>query len=112
MAGKTSKKPAKVAKKAAVKSSDDLSASKRIDKKIADLADWIVERLAAIRKLIGEGIVAPVIRGELICHGRFLQTGGRSDNVIVVWDGPGLAATSADLRMIALIAASRKRFSL
>ena len=56
MAGKTSKKPAKVAKKAAVKSSDDLSASKRIDKKIPDLADWIVERLAAIRGSSAESV--------------------------------------------------------
>ncbi len=39
MAGNTSKKSAKVAKKAAAKSPDDLSASKRIDKKIADLGD-------------------------------------------------------------------------
>jgi len=69
IAGKTSKKSAKVAKKAAAKrvaakaakprkavakSSDDMSASKRIDKKIADLGDWRGERLAEIRKLIHE----------------------------------------------------------
>jgi hypothetical protein len=69
MAGKTSQKSAKVAKKAAAKrldataakprkavtkSSDDVSASKRIDKKIADLSDWRGERLAEIRKLIHE----------------------------------------------------------
>jgi hypothetical protein len=69
MAGKTSKKSAKVAKKAAAKqvaakaakprkavakSSDDMSASKRIDKKIADLGDWRGERLAEIRALIHE----------------------------------------------------------
>lgn len=64
---KTAKK--KVAKKAAAKrvaakaakprnavakSSDPMSASKRIDKKIADLGDWRGERLAEIRKLIHE----------------------------------------------------------
>jgi hypothetical protein len=69
MAGKTSKKSAKVAKKAAAKrvaanaakprkavatSSDHMSASKRIDKKIADLSDWRGERLAEIRTLIHE----------------------------------------------------------
>ena len=54
MAGKTSKKSAKVAKKAAAKSSDHMSASKRIDKKIADLSDWRGERLADIRTLIHE----------------------------------------------------------
>jgi hypothetical protein len=69
MAGKTSKKSAKVAKKAAAKrvaakaakphkavakSSDAMSASKCIDKKIADLGDWRGERLAEIRKLIHE----------------------------------------------------------
>ena len=82
MAGKTSKKSAKVAKKAAAKppraksarrgprtrvaakaakprkavatSSDHMSASKRIDKKIADLGDWRGERLAEIRTLIHE----------------------------------------------------------
>jgi len=67
MAGKTSKKSAKVAKEAAAKrvaakaakprkavakSSDHMSASKRIDKKIADLGDWRGEWLAEIRKLI------------------------------------------------------------
>jgi hypothetical protein len=54
MAGKTSKKSAKVAKKAAAKSSDQMSASKRIDKLIADLGDWRGERLAEIRTLIHE----------------------------------------------------------
>ena len=52
MAGKTSKKSAKVAKK--FESSADSSASKRIDKKIADLGDWRGERLAEIRTLIHE----------------------------------------------------------
>ena len=67
MASKTSKKPAKVAKKAAArrvaakaakprnavaKSSDHMSASDRIDEKIADLSDWRGERLAEIRMLI------------------------------------------------------------
>ncbi len=69
MAGKTSKKSAKVAKKAAAKrvaakaakprkavakSSDPMGASKRIEKKIADLGDWRGERLAEIRKVIHE----------------------------------------------------------
>lgn len=69
MAGKTSKKSAKVAKKAAAKrvaakaakpgkavakSSAHMSASKRIDKTIADLSDWRGERLAEIRRLIHE----------------------------------------------------------
>ncbi len=69
MAGKTSTKSAKVAKKAAAKrvaakaakprkavakSSDHMSASKRIDKKIADLGDWRGERLAELRTLIHE----------------------------------------------------------
>ena len=69
MANKTSKKSAKVAKKAAAKrvaakavkprkavakSSDPMSASKRIDKMIADIGDWRGERLAEIRKLIHE----------------------------------------------------------
>ena len=67
MAKTTSKKSAKVAKKAATKrvaakaakprkavakSSAHMSASKRIDKKIGDLGDWRGERLAEIRKLI------------------------------------------------------------
>jgi hypothetical protein len=67
MAGTTSKKSTKVAKKAAAmrvaakaakprkavaKSSDPLTASKRIDKRIADLGDWRGERLAEIRRLI------------------------------------------------------------
>ena len=65
----TSKKSAKVARKAAVrrvgakvakprkavaKPSAQMSASKRIDKKIADLGDWRGERLAEIRTLIHE----------------------------------------------------------
>ena len=54
MAGKTPQKSAKVAKKADAKSSDDLSVSERIDKKIADLGDWRGERLAEICKLIHE----------------------------------------------------------
>src|SRR5687768_1899034 len=69
MAGKTSKKLAKVAKKAAAKrvaakaakprkavakSSAHMSASKRIDKKIADLGDWRGETLAEIRAIIHE----------------------------------------------------------
>jgi hypothetical protein len=69
MAGKTSKKSAKLAKKAAARrvaakaakprkavatSSADMSASKRIDKRIADLGDWRGERLAEIRTLIHE----------------------------------------------------------
>ena len=69
MAGKTSKKPAKVAKKTAAKrvaakaakppeavatSADHMSPSKRIDKSIADLGDWRGERLAEIRTLIHE----------------------------------------------------------
>jgi len=69
MAGKTSKKSAKVAKKAAAKrvaakaatpreavatSSAHISASKRIDKKIADSGDCRGARLAEIRKLIHE----------------------------------------------------------
>ncbi len=53
------KKPVKVAKtarprKAAATSSDRMSASKRIDKKIADLGDWRGERLAELRALIHE----------------------------------------------------------
>ena len=69
MAGKTSKKSAKVAKEAAAKrvaakaakprkavatSSDHVRASTRIDKKIADLGDWRGKRLAEIRTLIHE----------------------------------------------------------
>ena len=69
MAGKTSKKSAKVAQKAAAKrvaakaakprkavakSSDHRSASERIDKKIADLGDWRGAKLAEIRTLIHE----------------------------------------------------------
>jgi len=67
--GDTSKKPAKVTKKAAARrvavkaveprkavarSSANVSASERIDKKIADLGDWRGERLAQIRRLIHE----------------------------------------------------------
>ena len=40
--------------KAVSKSSDDLSASERIDKCIADMGDWRDARLAEIRKLIHE----------------------------------------------------------
>ena len=69
MANKTSIKSTKVAKKAAAKrvaakaakprkavatSSDHMSASKRIDKRIADLGDWRGEKLAEIRRLIHE----------------------------------------------------------
>jgi hypothetical protein len=69
MAGKTSKKSPKVAKKAAAKrvaakaakprkvvatSSAPMSASERIDKRIADLGDWRGEKLAEIRTLIHE----------------------------------------------------------
>jgi hypothetical protein len=69
MAGKTSKKSAKVAKKAAAKrvaakaakprksaakSSDDTGASKRIDELIAFVGDWRGEWLAEIRRLIHE----------------------------------------------------------
>lgn len=69
MAGKTPGKSAKVAKnaaarrvaakaaaprKAAATSSTPLSASTRIDRKIADLGDWRGERLAEIRTLIHE----------------------------------------------------------
>ena len=69
MAGKTFEKSAKVAKKsaakrvaakaakprkAAAKSPDQMSASKRIHKKIADLSDWRGDRLAQIRTLIHE----------------------------------------------------------
>jgi hypothetical protein len=66
MGGRTSKESAHVARKTAVKrvvakakprkavarSSDPMSASKRIDRMIADLGDWRGERLAAIRKLV------------------------------------------------------------
>jgi hypothetical protein len=69
MPGKTSTKSAKVAKKAAARrvaakaatprkaiatSSAHMSASERIDKRIADLGDWRGERLAEIRALIHE----------------------------------------------------------
>ena len=69
MPAKTSKKSPKPAKKTAGKrvaakaakprkvaatSSDQMSASKRIDKAIADLGDWRGERLAEIRALIHE----------------------------------------------------------
>ena len=69
MAGKTSGKSAKVARNAAARqvaakaatprtaaatSSAPLSASKRIDRKIASLGDWRGERLAEIRTLIHE----------------------------------------------------------
>ena len=58
MPGKTSTKSATVAKKAATPrkaaatSSDHMSASRRIDKRIADLGDWRGERLAEIRRII------------------------------------------------------------
>jgi hypothetical protein len=69
MTGKPSRKSAKVAKKAAAKrvaaktakprkavakSSAHMTASERIDQKIADLGDWRGERLAEIRQLIHE----------------------------------------------------------
>jgi hypothetical protein len=68
MAGKTSKKSAKVEKaaakrvvakaakprKAVATSSAHMTASNRIDKRIADLGDWRGERLAEIRTLIHE----------------------------------------------------------
>jgi hypothetical protein len=69
MASKTSKRSANVAKKTAAKrviakaakprkavstSSARMSASLRIDKRIADLADWRGDRLAKIRKIIHE----------------------------------------------------------
>jgi hypothetical protein len=69
MTGKTLRKSAKVANKPAAKrvaaeparprkavaqSSDPMAASKRIDKRIADLGDWRGERLAEIRQLIHE----------------------------------------------------------
>ena|SRR5688572_5140404 len=62
MAGTTSKKAARVAKKPAARrvaamaarSPDHMSAAKRIDKKIAALSDWRGERLAEIRTLIHE----------------------------------------------------------
>jgi hypothetical protein len=69
MTRKTAQKSAMVAKKAAAKrvaakaakprnalatSSAQMSASKRIDKRIADLGDWRGERLAEIRALIHE----------------------------------------------------------
>ena len=69
MAGKTTKKSTKVAKKGAskrvaakaatprkavAKASAQMSASERIDKSIADLGDWRGARLAEIRTLIRE----------------------------------------------------------
>ena len=59
MAGKSKRKTAakkKAAKKSVrvARSSDPMGASKRIDKKIADLGDWRGARLAEIRKLIRE----------------------------------------------------------
>ena len=69
MAGKTSKKSATVEERAAAKRvapnavkspmavakpSDGVGASKRIDRRIADLGDWRGEKLAEIRKLIHE----------------------------------------------------------
>lgn len=51
MVGKTSRKPAKP-RKTAARSSGSMSASARIDKRIADLGDWRGERLARIRRLV------------------------------------------------------------
>ena len=50
------KRPAKAARprKAPAKASGSMSASERIDKRIASLGDWRGERLAEIRKLIRE----------------------------------------------------------
>jgi len=53
MTKKTSVKATKGAK-AAAKSPDGTTASRRIDQKIAELSDWRGERLAEIRKLIHE----------------------------------------------------------
>jgi hypothetical protein len=53
MAGKTSWKSAKVEREIDT-SSEEMSASRRIDKRIADLGDWRGERLAEIRALIHE----------------------------------------------------------
>ena len=53
MVSKTSRKPAKP-RKAVAGSSASMSASERIDKRIADLGDWRGERLARIRRLIHE----------------------------------------------------------
>ena len=69
MGGRTSKKSGKVARKVAarrvaakaapprkavVESSADMSASRRIDQRIAELGDWRGERMAEIRTLIHE----------------------------------------------------------
>jgi len=53
MAGKTTKKAAATTK-TAKKSAKVMSASERIDKKIADVGDWRGARLAEIRTLIHE----------------------------------------------------------
>jgi hypothetical protein len=54
--GPRARVPAKAAKprKAVATSSDDMSASKHVEKRIADLGDWRGERLAEIRTLIHE----------------------------------------------------------
>ena len=54
MAVKTSKKSPVNPRKAVAKPSQLMSASERIDKRIAELGDWRGERLAQIRKLIHE----------------------------------------------------------
>ena len=56
MAAKSFKKSSRVAEphKAATESSDDFSASRKIDEMIADLDDWRGEWLSAIRRLIHE----------------------------------------------------------
>ena len=53
MAPKNSSKPAK-SRKPATESSDDFSASQKIDQLIADLGDWRGEWLAEIRRIIHE----------------------------------------------------------
>ena len=95
MTGKTSKNPTKVAKQAAgkraaakaarprkavAKSSDHLSASDQIDKKIADLGDWRGDRLAEIRKLIHE------VEPEVIEDWKWMGT--------PVWSHEGLYAVA------------------
>jgi hypothetical protein len=52
MPRKTSKTPAKSVRHAAVRSSGPTTASRRIDRRIADLGDWRGERLAEIRALV------------------------------------------------------------
>lgn len=48
----TGKKSAKVAKKAAAKSTDNMSAARQIEKKIAELGDWRGEMLSRLRAVI------------------------------------------------------------